>query len=36
MLEFPAEEAVQKDNTLIALPVLLLKNTTFNQMLTIW
>lgn len=35
MLEFPAEVAVQKDNTLITQPALQLKNTTFNQMLTV-
>lgn len=36
MLEFPAEMAAQKGNTLITQPVLQLKNTTFNQMLTVW
>lgn len=36
MLELTAEVAVQKDNTLITQPVLQLKNSTFNQMLTVW
>lgn len=30
-LEFPAEAAVKKDNTLITQPVLQLKNTTLNK-----
>lgn len=34
LLEFPAEVEEYKDTTLITKPVLQLKNTTFNLMLT--